>query len=48
MHPGIAAVDYLKQINFDGLIYLIGSENLKQLIEKAGYEVFEGVRKCLF
>lgn len=45
MHPGIAAVDYLKQNNFSGLIYMIGSESLKQIIEKEGYEVFDGVRK---
>lgn len=43
MHPGIAVVEYLKKISFDGLIYMIGSANLKQLIENAGYEVFEGV-----
>lgn len=47
IHPGTAAVEYLKQTNFKGLIYLIGSPTLKDLIESAGYEVHTGVGKTV-
>lgn len=43
MHPGISAVDYLNQTKFEGLIYVLGSTNVKQLLTKAGYEIFDGV-----
>lgn len=43
LHPGTAAVDYLKQNNFKGTIYMIGSANLKKVITEAGFDLVEGV-----
>lgn len=43
MNPIKAAIYYLKQQNFKGLIYAIGSPILIESIKDAGFEVVEGV-----
>lgn len=41
MHPGIAIVDHLQQTGFDGLIYAIGSTNLRRYLLAAGHRLVE-------
>lgn len=41
MHPAIAMVDYLQQTGFDGLIYVIGSTNLRRYLQAAGHRLVE-------
>lgn len=42
IHPGTAAVDYLRRIQFDGLIYLIGTSVLKDYLTQNGFDVCTG------
>lgn len=42
VHPGTAAVDYLRKIQFDGLIYLIGTTVLKEYLTANGFKVCTG------
>lgn len=47
LHPGFAIVAHLKRIQFDGLIYFMGSTNLKRMIVEAGFtNIIEGVGFC--
>lgn len=39
IHPGTAAVDYLRSIDFKGKIFLIGCSVFKKLLTDAGFEV---------
>lgn len=43
LHPGYAIVAHLQRIHFTGLIYFLGSTNLKNMIVRAGFKVIEGV-----
>uniref|UniRef100_A0A336M100 CSON009800 protein n=1 Tax=Culicoides sonorensis TaxID=179676 RepID=A0A336M100_CULSO len=42
MHPARAIVEYLKEINFTGLIYCIGSTVFKANFTDAGFELIDG------
>lgn len=44
IHPGTAAVDYLRSIDFQGAIYCIGSTCLKNLLTEAGLDLLKDVR----
>lgn len=41
-HPGTAAVDHLRHIGFDGLIYLIGTTALRDYLTESGFRVCTG------
>lgn len=43
MNPAVAAIYYLKQRNFKGLIYTIGSPVFRKAIKDAGFETIDGV-----
>lgn len=47
IHPAIAIVDYLKQRNFTGLVYTIGSPVFRSIIQAAGFKTIDGVHKNL-
>lgn len=42
MHPALATVSYLRNINFKGLIYCIGSNEFKKKLKEAGYDYIDG------
>ncbi|XP_023299808.2 phosphoglycolate phosphatase 1A, chloroplastic isoform X1 [Lucilia cuprina] len=42
MHPAKSIVEYLNNIKFKGLIYIIASEEFKNVLKRAGYELLEG------
>ncbi|XP_004535351.1 pyridoxal phosphate phosphatase [Ceratitis capitata] len=42
IHPAKSIVQYLKSINFKGLIYVIASDAVKNLLREAGYEFIDG------
>lgn len=44
IHPAQSIVEYLKQIDFEGLIYCLASSSFKDHLRNAGYELLEGVR----
>lgn len=39
LHPGTVCVDMLRERQFEGLIYVIGSPNLRECLEKAGHQL---------
>lgn len=43
MFPAQSIVDYLKQINFEGLIYCLACGPFKDHLRNAGFELLEGV-----
>lgn len=43
MHPAIAMVEYLKQCNFKGLVYTIGSPVFRSIVQAAGFKTIDGV-----
>ncbi|XP_054730181.1 chronophin [Anastrepha obliqua] len=47
VHPATSIVKYLKNINFNGLIYVIATEHLKNILREAGYEIIDGPTKIL-
>lgn len=44
MHPVKSIVEYLNSIKFEGLIYILASEEFKNVLRKAGYKLLDGVR----
>ncbi|XP_075156963.1 glycerol-3-phosphate phosphatase isoform X2 [Haematobia irritans] len=42
MHPSKSIAEYLKSIQFEGLIYAIASESFKSLLRSAGFTVIDG------
>lgn len=42
-HPSQNTVDYLRQINFQGLIYIIASPPFKAVLREAGFQLIDGV-----
>ncbi|XP_059617941.1 uncharacterized protein LOC132262631 [Phlebotomus argentipes] len=42
VHPIAAIIRYLKKINFQGLIYMIGTTYTKTLVREAGFRVIDG------
>lgn len=45
MHPAKSTVEYLKNINFQGLIYIIASDAFKSVLKKEGFQLKDGVCK---
>lgn len=43
VHPAVSIVRYLKSIDFNGLIYAIGSNAFLKTLRDAGYDVLNGV-----
>lgn len=43
LYPSKTAILYLKQHNFTGLIYVIGSPTIKTMIRNAGYDIIQEV-----
>lgn len=43
MHPALAVIQHLKSIQFDGLIYVIGSADFRQRLADAGFRIIDGV-----
>lgn len=43
IHPATATVDYLRQINVTGPVYVIGSDAFIQVLESAGIQCFHMV-----
>uniref|UniRef100_A0A1A9W8Z4 Uncharacterized protein n=1 Tax=Glossina brevipalpis TaxID=37001 RepID=A0A1A9W8Z4_9MUSC len=42
MHPAKSAAEYLKSINFQGLIYTIASDAFKSVLRKEGFQLKDG------
>ncbi|XP_059617942.1 uncharacterized protein LOC132262632 [Phlebotomus argentipes] len=42
VHPMLSIIYYLRKINFQGLIYVIGTTHTKNLIREAGFKVLDG------
>ncbi|KAI9589054.1 glycerol-3-phosphate phosphatase [Glossina fuscipes] len=42
MHPAKSTVEYLKNINFQGLIYIIASDAFKSVLRKEGFQLKDG------
>ncbi|XP_055711901.1 uncharacterized protein LOC129806986 [Phlebotomus papatasi] len=42
VHPMLSIIYYLKKVNFQGLIYVIGTTHTKKLIREAGFKVLDG------
>lgn len=47
IHPAQTIVEYLRQINFKGLIYCLASNAFKDHLKNAGYELLDVVNKLL-
>lgn len=45
IQPVTSVIKYLKSVNFEGLIYAIGTEPFLADLRNAGYEVIHGVSK---
>jgi ribonucleotide monophosphatase NagD (HAD superfamily) len=43
LHPARNIVNYLKRIEFEGLIYCIGSTVFKDVLKAAGFQLIDGV-----
>lgn len=43
IHPAKIVIHYLRQRNFDGLCYVIGSSNFKACLREAGFQILDGV-----
>lgn len=46
-HPAQSIADYLKSINFEGLIYCIASKTFKDTLRSAGFDVTDGPNRML-
>lgn len=46
VHPAAATVAYLKKLQFQGIVYVIGSEPFKAVLEDAGIEFISMVSSC--
>ncbi|XP_065365930.1 chronophin [Calliphora vicina] len=42
MHPAKSIVEYLNSIKFEGLIYVLASEEFKNVLRRAGYKILDG------
>uniref|UniRef100_A0A182V728 4-nitrophenylphosphatase n=1 Tax=Anopheles merus TaxID=30066 RepID=A0A182V728_ANOME len=42
IHPAKIVIHYLRQRNFDGLCYVIGSSNFKACLREAGFQILDG------
>ncbi|XP_055680889.1 uncharacterized protein LOC129788672 [Lutzomyia longipalpis] len=42
VHPMVSIVEYLNKINFQGLIYAIGTDCAKNLLREAGFKILDG------
>lgn len=45
VHPAQTIVEFLKQIEFKGLIYCLASGSFKDHLRNAGYELLDGVSR---
>lgn len=45
MHPGIAICEYFRQHQFSGLIYVLGSANLRRYLLAAGHRLVDSEQK---
>lgn len=43
MHPAVSTVEYLRQRNFTGLAYTIGSPVFRSALQAAGFNTIDGV-----
>ncbi|XP_032308844.1 chronophin [Drosophila ananassae] len=46
-HPSQNTVDYLRQINFQGLIYIIASPPFKAVLREAGFQLIDGPNEII-
>ncbi|XP_073835490.1 glycerol-3-phosphate phosphatase [Musca autumnalis] len=42
IHPSKSIIEYLKSIKFEGTIYAIASESIKNALKKEGFQILEG------
>uniref|UniRef100_T1PGZ1 Haloacid dehalogenase-like hydrolase n=1 Tax=Musca domestica TaxID=7370 RepID=T1PGZ1_MUSDO len=42
IHPSKSIIEYLKSIKFEGLIYAIASESIKNALRKEGFQIIDG------
>ncbi|XP_017473511.1 PREDICTED: pyridoxal phosphate phosphatase isoform X1 [Rhagoletis zephyria] len=47
VHPAKSILQYLKHINFKGLIYVIATERVKDMLREAGYDIIDGPTKII-
>jgi len=45
-HPAQSIINYLRGINFQGLIYIIASPPFKAVLREAGFQLLDGVSSC--
>lgn len=43
MYPAVVAIEYLKERQFQGIIYVIGSTAINDSLKMAGFETIHGV-----
>uniref|UniRef100_A0A182P801 4-nitrophenylphosphatase n=1 Tax=Anopheles epiroticus TaxID=199890 RepID=A0A182P801_9DIPT len=42
IHPAKIVIEYLRERNFEGLCYVIGSSNFKSYLREAGFQILDG------
>lgn len=46
--PAVILAHYLKQINFDGAVYALGSTEFRKILKSYGFSVIEAVPNSVF